>query len=257
MPNFNILVDTSSINLYADPLIKFLGEGFEWLSTVSFGSVIVRLLLAIMCGGFLGAERAMKRQAAGFRTYILVAVGAAVAGFTNQFIAEIYGETDVGRLGNGVVTGIGFLGAGTILITSRNKIRGLTTAAALWACGTMGLAIGHGFYTIGIFASIIIFIVLAIAQPIENYFLDRALTFSIHVELNARTNLKDLITYFREHSYQVTNVEHNIAYASSGLSVYTIALVKPRIKGQKPIPHQAVCAMVNELPYVNHVEVLF
>ena len=122
MPIFNILVDTSSVNLYADPIIKLLGEGFEWLSSVSLGSVIVRLLLAIMCGGFLGAERAMKRQAAGFRTYILVAVGAAVAGFTNQFIAEIYGETDVGRLGNGVVTGIGFLGAGTILITSRNKI---------------------------------------------------------------------------------------------------------------------------------------
>lgn len=257
MAIFNMLVDTSSVNLYADPIVKLLGQGWEWLSTVSFGSVIIRLIIAIMCGGFLGAERAMKRQAAGFRTYILVAIGAAVAGFTNQFIAEIYGETDVGRLGNGVVTGIGFLGAGTILVTSRNKIRGLTTAAALWACGTMGLAIGHGFYTIGILASIIIFIVLSITQPIENYFLDRTLTFTIHVELNARTNLKDLITYFRENSYKVTNVEHNIAYASSGLSVYTIALTKPKFKGQKPISHQAVCLLVNELPYVNHVEILF
>ena len=128
-----------NISLVVDPILKLFGDGANWLEDITVGSVLIRLLCAIICGGFLGAERAMKRQAAGFRTYILVAVGAAIAGFTNQFIYECFPSSDVGRLGNGVVTGIGFLGAGTILVTSRSKIRGLTTAAGLWACGCMGL----------------------------------------------------------------------------------------------------------------------
>lgn len=246
----------TEINRMVDPLVKLLGENGSWLSEITFSSVIIRLLLAILCGGVLGAERAMKRHAAGFRTYILVAVGAAIAGFTNQFINESFPTSDVGRIGAGVVTGIGFLGAGTILVTSRNKIKGLTTAAALWACGCMGLAIGHGFYTLGLAASIIIFLILSVTPPIENYFIDRARSFTLHVELDARTNLKDLINYLRANSYTITNVEHNLAYASSGLSVYTISLVAPYIKGKRAVSQQIICSMVNDLPYVNYAEVL-
>ena len=131
------------MNRYIDPLVKLLGKFGEELAGISFVSVILRILLASIFGGIIGAERASKRQAAGFRTYILVAIGACIAGFTNQFIYECFPSSDVGRLGNGVVTAIGFLGAGTILVTSRSKIRGLTTAAGLWACGCMGLCLGH------------------------------------------------------------------------------------------------------------------
>ena len=242
---------------YVDPIVKMLGDNGDWLTHITLGSVIVRLILAIFCGGVLGAERAMKRQAAGFRTYILVAVGAAIAGFTNEFIALSSASSDIGRIGNGVVTGIGFLGAGTILVTSRNKIKGLTTAAALWACGCMGLSIGHGFYTLGIAASIIIFLVLSVTPPIEHYFIDKARAFTLHVELHSRTNLKDFIGYLRANSYSIVNVEHNIAYASSGLSVYSISLVAPHMKGSKSFSQQMLCTMLNELEYVNHVEVLF
>ena len=166
-------------------------------------------------------------------------------------------NTDISRLGAQVINGIGFLGAGTILVTSRSQVKGLTTAAGLWACGCMGLSIGHGFYTLGLSAAVIIFVVLSLITPIENYFIDRARVFSIHVELNARPNLKELITYLRQKGYRVSNVEHNLAYASTGLSVYSIALVAPYIKGQKAISHQTICAMITELEYVNYVEVLF
>lgn len=98
----------SILNYVIDPIVKLLGSKFSWLSSISFGSIAIRLLLAVLCGGILGAERTTKRQTAGFRTYILVAIGAAVAGFTNQFISELYEGTDAGRFGNGVVTGIGF-----------------------------------------------------------------------------------------------------------------------------------------------------
>ena len=244
------------LSLVVDPILKLFGDGAKWLEDITVWSVLIRLLCAIICGGFLGAERAMKRHAAGFRTYILVAVGAAIAGFTNQYISTMIPESDMGRIGNGVVTGIGFLGAGTILVTSRNQIKGLTTAAALWACGCMGLCIGHGFYTLGLIGSVIIFLVLSFTSPIEDYFINRTRVFSLHVELDARTNLKDLITFLRTHSYKVTNVEHNLAYASSGLSVYTIHLIAPKIKGQKMISHQALSSLINELAYVNFAEVM-
>ena len=119
-----------------------------------------------------------------------------------------------------------------------------------------GLAIGHGFYTLGITASFIIFLILSVTPPIENYFIDRARVFTLHVELNARTNLKELINYLRANSYQITNVEHNLAYASTGLSVYSVTLVAPYIKGMRAISQKAICAAINELEYVNHAEVL-
>lgn len=245
-----------NITLLVDPILNLLGDGAKWLEDITIGSVIVRLLCAIICGGVIGAERAMKRHAAGFRTYILVALGAAIAGFTNQYISQLVPASDMGRIGNGVVTGIGFLGAGTILVTSRNQIKGLTTAAALWACGCMGLCIGHGFYTLGLAGSIIIFLVLSFTNPIEAYFINKTRVYSLHVELNARTNLKDLITYLRDNSFKVTNVEHNIAYASSGLSVYTIHVIAPKLKGQKGLTQQSMCSLINELPYVNYAEVM-
>lgn len=246
----------SEISRYYDPIVKLFGEHGSWLSDITIGSVIVRLLLSILCGGLLGAERAVKRHAAGFRTYILVAVGAAIGGFTNQFIYEAFPGSDAGRIGAGIVTGIGFLGAGTILVTSRNKIKGLTTAAALWSCGCMGLAIGHGFYTLGLASGIIIFLILSVTPPIENYFIDRARSFTLHVELDQRTNLKDLINYLRNNNYAISNVEHNLAYASSGLSVYSISVIAPYIKGKKAITQKEVCKKINELPYVNYAEVL-
>lgn len=249
-----LLVTLADAERFVDPIVKLLNA--NWLSEITIGSVLIRLALAILFGGVLGAERAMKRHAAGFRTYILVAVGAAIGAFTNQFIHECFGNSDAGRIGAGIVTGIGFLGAGTILVTSRNQIKGLTTAAALWACGCMGIAIGHGFYTLGIAATIIIFLVLSVTPPIENYFIDKARSFTIHVELDANTNLKDLVNYLRTNNYKIANVEINAAYASSGLSVYSISLVAPYVKGQKAASQKTICAMINELPYVNHVEVL-
>lgn len=250
---FNVFFVEMNRNI--DPLVRLFGDFAEQLSGVSIISVLLRLLLAIIFGGIIGAERASKRQAAGFRTYILVAIGACIAGFTNQFIYECFPSSDVGRLGNGVVTGIGFLGAGTILVTSRSKIKGLTTAAGLWACGCMGLCIGHGFYTLGLIAGALIFIVLSIITPIENYFIDRSRAFTIHVELNSRPNLKDLVNYLRDKGFHVSNVEHNLAYASSGLSVYSVSLISPQIKGQKAASHKVICEMIIELDYVNHAEV--
>ncbi len=109
-------------------------------------SITVRLALSLLCGGVLGFERERKGRAAGFRTYMLVCMGATLVMLTNQYIHDYTGTGDIARLGAQVISGIGFLGAGTIIVTGRNHIKGLTTAAGLWASACIGLAIGIGFY---------------------------------------------------------------------------------------------------------------
>lgn len=109
-------------------------------------TIVIRVLLALIIGGIIGLERESKKQAAGFRTYMLVCLGATLVMMTNQYICNVFEAGDPSRLGAQVISGIGFLGAGTIIVTRKSQVRGLTTAAGLWSAACIGLAIGIGFY---------------------------------------------------------------------------------------------------------------
>ena len=142
----------------------------QYLRELHFASVVVRLALAMLLGGCIGLERGRKRRPAGFRTYMLVCLGAAltvllslyeftmVTGPWSDICAEIGIKTDVSRFGAQVINGIGFLGAGTILVTGRQQVKGLTTAAGLWASACTGLAVGAGFYECVLIAFAMIFL---------------------------------------------------------------------------------------------------
>ena len=120
-------------------------------------TVIMRLLLAAVLSGFIGIERGRHGRAAGLRTYILVSVGACVCAMTGGFMIEQAGTGDPSRIASGVVSGIGFLGAGMIIIKN-GKVTGLHTAAALWASTTMGIACGAGFYLCAFTAAAVIYV---------------------------------------------------------------------------------------------------
>ncbi len=232
-----------------DPIITAFH--WEYLADLNIVSILFRLILAVLCGGILGFERAKKHHAAGFRTHIIVCLGSTIAMMTNDFLSRVTESGDGARLGAQVISGIGFLGAGTILVTSRNQIRGLTTAASLWACACLGLAIGTGFYTLSIFSTIVITIVLAILPKIEELFTKRSLYFEIHIEFQTRENLKLFVNTVRQMGFNILSIEHNPAYSSSGLSVYTIAL---RSTAKKKIDHQSYLNQFAALEYVNFVE---
>ena len=105
------------------------------------------MVLAAFCGSAIGIEREFKRRPAGFRTHILICLGAAMTTLTSQYLSLImHYYTDMARLGAQVVAGIGFIGAGTIIVTKRQRVKGLTTAAGLWTVAIIGLALGGGFY---------------------------------------------------------------------------------------------------------------
>ena len=123
---------------------KMISEIFPILASPNIVALLVRTILVLLCAGVIGYERNERGAAAGLRTHILVCLGAMIAMSTAQYAAMFY-TTDVQRIGAQVVSGIGFLGAGTIIVNKR-RITGLTTAAGLWAAACSGLAIGIGFY---------------------------------------------------------------------------------------------------------------
>lgn len=123
-----------------------INELTNYLREVNTASIILRLTLATICAGIIGLERGRKKRPAGLRTHILVCIGATLIMITGQYMRDIlHIQDDVSRMGAQVISGIGFLGAGTIIVVGRNEVKGLTTAAGLWACACMGLAIGIGF----------------------------------------------------------------------------------------------------------------
>lgn len=138
------------------------------LQQLNYFSIIVRILLAAAIGCLIGLERESKNRPAGFRTYTLVSVGACLVMTTNQYMFSLYQTGDPARLGAQVISGIGFLGAGTILVTRNNQVRGLTTAAALWTSACVGLALGVGFYAGALVVGGLLLLVMILFRPLNN-----------------------------------------------------------------------------------------
>lgn len=182
--------------------------------------VIIRLLLAVIIGGAVGYEREFKNRPAGFRTHILVCVGAAIVSMIQMYIIQdtidmmmkrpelvsVF-KADAGRLGAQVISGIGFLGAGTI-IHEKGSVKGLTTAASLWVVACIGLAIGLGYYYLSVFATISVVLVLISLKRFEARFLDRNNLVRIQIEYEDKAEILEKITrYFKDKKIQVQSIE--------------------------------------------------
>jgi putative Mg2+ transporter-C (MgtC) family protein len=184
---------------------------------VTLTSTVVRLALAVVLGGIIGMERGVRNHPAGFRTHVLVCVGACLAMLTNQYVFETISQlSDPTRLGAQVITGVGFLGVGTILVTGRHRIKGLTTAAGLWASACTGLAIGIGFYTGAIVAALLIFVVLALFPRLEGLIYTRSRTVEVYVELDAVPRIKPLLAYLRGRNVVVLDTHFSASSLISG-----------------------------------------
>lgn len=163
-------------------MLEILQTNIYELNTIT---IILRLVLAITIGGVVGIEREIDNKFAGLRTHMLVSLGAAAVMITNQYIYEVFPDAnvDISRLGAQVISGIGFLGAGTILVTTGNQVSGLTTAAGVWVTGILGLSAGIGAYQLAIIATISTLFVTIFLKPIKKRIIERneATTFSIFV----------------------------------------------------------------------------
>ena len=143
-------------------------EIYETLIELNIWSVCFRILLALIFGGCIGLERGYHGRAAGLRTHILVCLGATLAAMTGVYEVGVLGfAADPMRVAAQVISGIGFLGVGTIIVRNRSQVTGLTTAAGLWATGSIGIAIGIGFYIAAFLAFLIVFITITVLIHLE------------------------------------------------------------------------------------------
>lgn len=183
-------------------------EAINYLRELNLISIVVRLSLAAICAGVIGIERGQKRRPAGFRTHILVCMGATLVMITNQYMADVLGmDTDPSRMGAQVISGIGFLGAGTIIVVGRNQVKGLTTAAGLWACACMGLAIGIGFYEGAIISCLFVFGVMTGLHNMDNYVQANSKVMEIYVEFEDLSGLTTFLKYLKDKGAKVSNME--------------------------------------------------
>ena len=181
---------------------------FNGLRDVTLLSVTVRMVLAVICGGIIGMEREYKRRPAGFRTHILICLGASMTTLTSQFLyLHMHYYTDMARLGAQVVAGIGFIGAGTIIVTRRQRVKGLTTAAGLWAAAIIGLALGGGFYEGGIFATILILLAELLFSKLEYRMLENAPEINLYMEYTDKRCLENVLKLYRELNLKILNME--------------------------------------------------
>ena len=192
------------------------------LRDLSFWAILVRMLVAVLCGTLIGLERSSKNRPAGFRTHILVCLGAAVASITGLYLyLGLELPADISRISGQVVTGLGFIGAGTIIITKKMTIKGLTTAAGLWTTGVIGLAIGSGYYELGVLGTALVLITETGLNRISGTNQPRP-EFIVEVLYDERNALDQVLRYCKDNRMSIVNLqiqsmppEHEADYAAN------------------------------------------
>lgn len=180
----------------------------EYIRNVNGLSVLIRLALAVIFGGLIGLERERKHRPAGFRTHILICLGAAMTTLTSQYLfLSLRQFTDIARLGAQVIAGIGFIGAGSITVTQRRRVKGLTTAAGLWASAAIGLYFGAGFYEGGIIAALLILAVELLFSKLEYRIMDNAREVNLLVEYKDLASLNGVLRYMKEVDLKILSFE--------------------------------------------------
>ncbi len=196
-------------------------HSYQFFRELNIVSMMLRIVLAMIVGGTIGLERERKGRAAGFRTYMLVALGASVTMILSQylsmmletFLAEDYAivkqRTDVVRLGTSVVSGVGFLAAGTIIVTGKQEVTGLTTAAGLWASACMGLACGAGFIECVLVSFLLVLLSINILPVVETAVTNRSRNMMIYVETENIMQLSDIVAFIKKEDIRIYSLEIN------------------------------------------------
>lgn len=252
----------TSFSYVGELKIKTLVEYSSNLRHLSIESVVFRLLLAIVFGGAIGLERGRKNRPAGFRTYMVVCLGATLTMILGQYElhmvdthwvsqANLVGtKTDITRFGAQVINGVGFLGAGTILITGRQQIKGLTTAASLWASACMGLVIGASFYECAFLAFFLIMTVMRLLPKVEAFLIEKARNMNVYVELFALDGINEVISCLKALNIQIYDVD--IERGKKSQDKHPNAVFSVRLAKQQS--HTKVVAALSKLECISVIK---
>lgn len=194
---------------------------------LTFYDVLIRLLLATVCGGVIGIDRGKKHRPAGFRTHMLVCLGASLTMVLGIYLSVMISSgvffaeglpalsVDVSRFGAQVINGIGFLGAGTIIVTGKQQIKGMTTAAGLWASACMGLAIGAGFYLGALVGCFFIVSTIVFFSKLEHIIMAHSRNITLYVEFEYIDTLTHIIELIKDEQTRIFDIELTKAKGNS------------------------------------------
>lgn len=233
-----------------DPIAGLLGD---WAAGITVGSVLLRLLLTLLLGAVIGWERSNKRHSAGLRTFMLAFLVGTAAALLDGCAAP-QGRGGMFLFSCGIIIGASIITVHSMFYSSRNQIKGLTTAVGLWVSVVIGIALGLGCYTIAFAVYAALLCILFWFPPLEVAFNNRSNHFEVHLELTSSVRLQDFVTVIRRLGLKIDEIEQNPAYVGSGLSVYTISISVSSEMLKKYKTHEEIIQALRSLDYVYHIE---
>ena len=234
-----------------DPIAGLLGN---WAAGLTVASLLLRILLSLVLGAIIGWERSNKRHSAGLRTFMLAfLVGTLVAILDSYVFAASSGKAFF-LLSAGTIIGASIITVHSVFYSSKNQIKGLTTAVGLWVSIVIGISLGLGCYTVAIAAYAALLCILFWFPPLEIAFNNRSNHFEVHLELTNSVCLQDFVTVIRRLGLTIDEIEQNPAYVGSGLSVYSISITISSEMLKKYKTHTEIIEALKSLDYVYHIE---
>ena len=224
-----------------------------WSAELTLGSIFLRLAISMALAAIIGCERSSKRHSAGLRTFILVSLAGTATMLIDQYLMDILPVT-IPVLSAAAVIGMTTISGNSILFSSKNQIKGLTTSAGLVSCCILGFAMGAGLYTLTLIVYVFLLCILAGFPSFETYLKDRSNHFEIHMELKNSAYLRDFVMVSRRLGLRIDDIEANQAYAGSGLSVYSISVTICSAELKKYKTHVEIIEALSSLDYIYHIE---
>ena len=224
-----------------------------WSAELGLGAILLRAALSVLFSAVIGCERSSKRHSAGLRTFILVSITGTAAMLTDRLLMELAG-VPVPALSAAAVIGRATISGNSILFSSKNQIKGLTTSAGLWCCGLIGMALGAGLYTL----SLVLFLVLLCSMSglpvLEKHLKDRSNHFEVHLELKNKGDLAEFVATIRALGIRIDDIESNPAYVGSGLSVFSVSFTVTSAELKQYKKHEEIIEALRSLEYVYYIE---
>ena len=233
-----------------DPIVAILGD---WSSGLNPQSILFRIMVAIVLGTIVGWERTYKRHSAGLRTFILVSLTSTIVMMLDQYLSETY-NADAFMISAATIISLSILSVNTMVYSSRNQIKGLTTSVGLLTCGAIGLSVGCGLYIVTVTSFVLFMLSLAVFPTLEVFLKNRSNHFEVHLELTDSRYLQNFVTTIRRLGLIIDDIELNPAYANSGLSVYSISISISNEELKKYKTHAEIIEALKTLDYVYHIE---
>ena len=243
--------NVSLFSVIKDPIAGLLGS---WSSDISSVTILLRIIFSMILGAVIGWERSNKRHSAGLRTFMLAFLTGTVAAILDCCIFASSGNRGFFLLSACVIIGASIITVHSMFYSSRNQIKGLTTAVGLWVSVVIGISLGLGCYSVAIISYAALLCILFWFPPLEVALKNRSNHFEVHLELSNSVCLQDFVTVIRRLGLKIDEIEQNPAYVGSGLAVYSISISVSNAMLKKYKTHTEIIEALKSLEYIYHIE---